>query len=127
MNNPGLADSALFLRKQIEPPPLAFPISHHFQLKNFPSGSTNRASKFVLSPASEIASGDPSISHEAALQAMGHRRDKQAAWTDKPAQIGQDTTCIRFRKMHQRGGSPEAIERHRLKGEVAEVGVDQRQ
>jgi hypothetical protein len=27
--------------------------------------------------------------------------------------------------MHQRGSSPEAIERHRLEGELAEVGADQ--
>ena len=58
---------------------------------------------------------------------MSHRRGKQAAWTDKPAQIGQDTARLRFRKMHQRGGSPEAIERHHLKGELAEIGADQRQ
>jgi hypothetical protein len=58
---------------------------------------------------------------------MGHRRGEQAAWTNKPAQISQGTTGISFRKMHQRGGSPEAIERRRLKREVAEVGADQRQ
>jgi len=41
--------------------------------------------------------------------------------------IGQDATGHRFWKMHQRGGSPQAVERRRLKGELAEVGADQRQ
>lgn len=61
-----------------------------------------------------------------ALHTIGHRRGEQAARTDNPVQIGQDTAGIRFRQMHQRGGSPEAIERHRLKGEVTEIGADQR-
>jgi len=42
---------------------------------------------------------------------MSHRRCEEAAWTDKPAQIGQNAASDRFRKMHQRGGSPETIER----------------
>jgi hypothetical protein len=40
-------------------------------------------------------------------------------------QVGQDPTCNRFRKVHQRGGSPEAIERHVLNWELAEIGQNQ--
>jgi len=58
---------------------------------------------------------------------MGHRRGKQASWADKLAQIGQDTTCIWFWKVDQRGGSPDAIERLQVKGKVTEIGVNQRQ
>src|SRR6185295_4487395 len=43
------------------------------------------------------------------------------------ADLCKDATCLRFWKMHQRGGSPKPIERHRMKGELAEVGTDQRQ
>jgi hypothetical protein len=58
---------------------------------------------------------------------LRYRRSEQATRTDKPAQIGQDPTHVLFRKMHQRSGSPKAIEGHRLKGELAKVGANQRQ
>lgn len=119
--------SALFLREQIEPSPLPLPIGHHFQLKDCPTGSTNRAGEFVLFPTREIAAGDPSIRYKAALRTMGHRRGKQTAWTNELAEVCQDTTCDRFRKMHQRSGSPKPIERHRMKGEISEISANQRQ
>jgi hypothetical protein len=58
---------------------------------------------------------------------MGHYRGKQTAWTDKAAQVGEDTTRLRFWNMHQRRGSPETIERHLLKRELAEIGANQGQ
>ncbi len=120
-------DAALFSGEQDEPLPLAFPVGHHFQLKNFPSSSTNRPSEFLFSPTGEVASRYPPVSHYAALHAMGHCRGKQTAWTDKAAQVGEDTTRLRLWNMHQRGGSPETIERHLLKRELAEIGANQGQ
>ncbi len=111
---------------KVDPPALALPVGHHVQLKNGPSGSTNRASELILFPSSKIAPGDPSSRHKAARHTIGYCRSEKATWASKPPQIGQDTTCLRFREMHQRGSSPEAIERQHLKREGSKIGADQR-
>ena len=114
------------LSNEVDPPSLALPVGYYFQFKNCPSGSTNCASELILFPSSKIAPGDPSIRHKAARHTIGDCRSEKATWASKPAQIGQDTACLRFREMHQRGSSPETIERQHLKREGSKIGADQR-
>ena len=61
----------------VDPPALALPVGHHVQLKNGPSGSTNRASELILFPSSKIAPGDPSIRHKAARHTIGYCRSEK--------------------------------------------------